>query len=188
MGMGLGYSLVSLEISSFLNILKKKEERSMKNKIMGMIIAAAFILPLLGFAQTAEQKLWKSAISEKGWTKDSVIEWKDGGFGIAPNAEKKYGWVENNDKIPFSKNGEVSIEIVKIEDANISMQLQTFDDKGNFIEAVDLIKEVSAPGKQTVTLDKFKVNPKTVNVNFKLWLGSGGGKGNVQIKEITYKY
>jgi hypothetical protein len=159
----------------------------MKSKIAGMMLAAVLVMQFTGLAQTSGQTPWKSVISEKAWVKDAGIEWKENGFGIAPSADKNYGCIESKDRLPVSKNGEITIEITALNDSNVSLQVQTFDEKGNFIGAVDVLKEISATGKLTVSLGKFKLSPKAVKLNFKLWIGSSG-KGSAQIKEISYKY
>ncbi len=159
-----------------------------KKMLAGILMGAVVTLVLALNAQTVEKKEWKSSISDKGWTSDQTLALHEGGFGFAPKADKTYGWIENKERLPYSKNGEISIDISKLTDANITIQLQTFNEKGGFINAVPLLKELTELGKKTVSLEKIEVDPKTKSVNFKIWIGSGNKQGSVEIKEISYKY
>ena len=73
---------------------------------------------------------------------------------------------DNLDKKAFG----IFRSLEKLEDANTTVQVQTFDDQGRFIEAVDVIKEMDVVGERTVSLDKFVINEKAAQINFKIWV------------------
>jgi hypothetical protein len=156
-------------------------------KVKGLLAGALVIAGIALCAQNAEKKEWKMEIGEKNWTKDAVIVFKEGGFGLAENPDKKYGWVESKERLPYSKSGELSIDVAKLTGANITVQLQTFNDKGGFISAVNLLDEIKDVGRKTVSLDNVKVDPATATINFKIWIGCSDEKGSVEIKEFSFK-
>ncbi len=130
---------------------------------------------------------WRGIPAPGKWRKDDAVEWREKGFGIAPSSERNYGCVEMTEKVPLNENASACFEIDKTANCKLTFQMQLFNDKGEYIGAVDLGKDIVAPAKEIYQVGKLKLDPSVKNVNFKIWIGSQG-KGYAEFKNLSYFY
>jgi hypothetical protein len=129
--------------------------------------------------------VWRSIPAPGEWKKDDALEWRDGGFGISPSAERSYGCVEMTKKLPVNELATTRFELDKTVDCSVTLQLQLFNATGEFIGALDLAKDLTGPASELVKLGSLKLDKSVESVNFKIWIGSSG-KGYAEFREISY--
>lgn len=100
------------------------------------------------------------------------------------NPEGDAGSVHTADRLPYNKDGIVELEIAAVPSGYYTLQIMAFNKK-TFLGEMELVKNSTEIGKQTIDLSKFKVPEGTDEIGFKIWV-AGSKKAVTYLKELAY--
>ena len=90
------------------------------------------------------------------------------------------------DRVEYSLGGVVLLDVAKLENGVLTVQVLCWNGDGTFRKAVDLMKDVSAPGSLELPIDlvKDQIPSDTARVSFKIWLS--GRETSARIDGLYY--
>jgi hypothetical protein len=143
---------------------------------------------LLNLSVSAEEKnIIQYKVSEANWTTKNVIEWrKSGGFQLK---DKTFGAIETKKRVPFSNKAIITINAKKLFNVDYTVQLQMFDQKGDYLGFLDVLTKQKKRGEKKIRLSKFqkKILKGTYDYAIKIWIGGKVG-GYIEISKFIYQY
>lgn len=121
---------------------------------------------------TDEDVLIKERFEKKdAWeTQDTLLGIAVAGAKLSIQPGKPYGAMLYMPLISKEEGTMLLLDAPMVQNGNISMQLVAFDDIGEYLRSIDVLKEVG-PGMHVVDIDKVSWPPQAEQYRVKLWIG-----------------
>lgn len=150
---------------------------------VGLLLGTSATLPAAkpGANTTTVRELLDTAQSQRAdWETEPGVSVAAGRKGLVLVLEgKPVGWAASRGRTPVEEGARVSVAPAEVEGGAAAVQIEWFDDKGEFLAATDAVtRETAAAGLDKTELSSLfpKDKPKPASFRVKCWVEGDGAR------------